>query len=53
MMKSRRMGRAGNVARMGKRGTHIGYLCESQKERHYQESEDVGGRIILRLILVR
>jgi hypothetical protein len=33
MIKSRRMRWAGNVARMGRRGMHIGYCWESQKER--------------------
>jgi hypothetical protein len=34
-IKSRRMGLAGNVARMGSRGMHIGYWWESQKERDH------------------
>jgi hypothetical protein len=33
MIKSRRMRWAGRVARMGRRGIHIGYWWESQKER--------------------
>jgi hypothetical protein len=33
MIKSRRMRWAGHVARMGKRGTHIDYWWESQRER--------------------
>jgi hypothetical protein len=33
MIKSRRVRWAGNVARMGRRGMHIGYWWESQKER--------------------
>jgi hypothetical protein len=32
MIKSRRMRWAGHVARMGRRGMHIGYWWESQKE---------------------
>jgi hypothetical protein len=32
MMKSRRLRWAGYVARMGRRGMHIGYFWESQKE---------------------
>jgi hypothetical protein len=33
MINSRRMRWAGHVARMGRRGMHIGYWWESQKER--------------------
>jgi hypothetical protein len=33
MIKSRRMRWAGHVTRMGRRGKHIGYWRESQKER--------------------
>jgi hypothetical protein len=29
------MGRAGHVARMGRRGMHIGFWWEGQKERNY------------------
>jgi hypothetical protein len=35
MIKSRRMRWAGHAARMRRRGVHIGYWWESQKERHY------------------
>jgi hypothetical protein len=35
MIKSRKMGWAGHVARMGGRGMHIGYWWESQKERDH------------------
>jgi hypothetical protein len=51
MMKSRRMRWAGHVARIGRRGTYIEYWWESQKERDHWEDLDVGGRIILKLIL--
>jgi hypothetical protein len=32
MIKSRKMRLAGHVARMGRRGMHVGYWWESQKE---------------------
>jgi hypothetical protein len=35
MIKSRRLKLAGNVARMWRRGTRIGYWLESQKERDH------------------
>jgi hypothetical protein len=35
MIKSRRMRGAGNGARMGRRGMHVGYWWESQKERYH------------------
>jgi hypothetical protein len=47
IIKSRRMRWAGNVTRMGRRGTHIGYWWESQIERDHYEIQDVGGWIIL------
>jgi hypothetical protein len=34
-IKSRRMRWAGHVARMGRRGMHIGYWWESQKQRDH------------------
>jgi hypothetical protein len=38
MIKSSRIRLAGHVARMGRRGMHIGYLWESQKNRdHYED----------------
>jgi hypothetical protein len=48
MIKSRRMRWAGHVARMGRRGTHIGYWWENQKERDHKEDQDVGGWTILK-----
>jgi hypothetical protein len=44
MIKSRRMGWAGHVARMGRRGMHIRFWWKSQKERDHQEDQDVDGR---------
>jgi hypothetical protein len=35
IIKSRRMRRAGHVARMGRRGTRIDYWWESQRERDH------------------
>jgi hypothetical protein len=49
MIKSRIMRYAGHVTRMGRRGMHVGYWWESQKE----SDQDVGGWIILKWILER
>jgi superfamily II DNA/RNA helicase len=51
MIKSMRMGWAGHVARMGRKGMHIGFCWESQKERDHWEDLDVGGRVTLKWIL--
>jgi hypothetical protein len=32
----------------GRRGMHIGYWWESQKEKDYCEEQDIGGSIILK-----
>jgi hypothetical protein len=40
----------GHVAR-GRRGMHIGYWWESQKERKYREDQDIGRRTILEWVL--
>jgi hypothetical protein len=40
-IKSRRVRWAGYVARMGRRGMHIGYWWGSEKERDYWEDLDV------------
>jgi hypothetical protein len=45
MIMSRRMRCSGLVACMGRRGMHLGFWWESQKERDHQEVLDVGGRI--------
>jgi hypothetical protein len=44
-IKSRKRRWAGHVARMGRRGMHIGYWWESQKERDHLEDQDIGGWI--------
>jgi hypothetical protein len=43
MMKARRVRWVGHVEWMGRRGMHIGYWWESQKERNLYEGHDVGG----------
>jgi hypothetical protein len=53
MINSRKMRWAGHVARMGRRGMHIGYWWESQKVRDHWEDLDVGGWTILKWILER
>jgi hypothetical protein len=53
MIKSTRMRWAGHVARIGRRGMHIGYWWESQKVRDHWEGHDVGGWTILKWILER
>jgi hypothetical protein len=53
MLKSRRMRWTGYVARMERRGMHMGYWWESQKERDCYEDHDVGWWIILKWILER
>jgi hypothetical protein len=45
------MGRA--CSTNGRRGLHVGFWWESQKERDHQEDLDIGGRIILIWILER
>jgi hypothetical protein len=53
MIKSRRMRWAGHVARIGRRGIHVGHGWGSQKEREHQENQDVGGWVILKFFLER
>jgi hypothetical protein len=42
---------AGHIAYMGRRRMHIGFWWESRKDTNHYEDQDVGGRIILKLIL--
>jgi hypothetical protein len=53
MIKSMRMILEGHVVRMGRRGMHIGYWWESQKERNHWEDKGVGWWTILKWILER
>jgi hypothetical protein len=53
MIQSRKMRWAGHIARMGRRGMHIGYLWEIQKERDHWGDQVVGGWTILKWILER
>jgi hypothetical protein len=41
MIKSRGMSRQGMLHGWGRRGMHIGYWCESQKERNHWEDQDL------------
>jgi hypothetical protein len=53
VIKSRRMRWVGHIARMGRRGMHIGYCWESQKERDHWEDQDVGWWTLSRWIFER
>jgi hypothetical protein len=48
IIKSRRMKWVEHVARMGRRGMHVGYWWEYQKERDHWEDQDIGGWTILK-----
>jgi hypothetical protein len=45
---ARRMRLAGHIARMGRRGMHIGYWWESRKVRDHWVDQNVGGWTILK-----
>jgi hypothetical protein len=53
MIKLRRVGLAGNAARIVSKGMHMGYWWESHKKGDHLEDQDVdvGGWTILRWIL--
>jgi hypothetical protein len=53
VIKSRRIRWSGHVARMGRRGIHVGYWWENQKERDHCEDQDVCGWTIFKWILER
>jgi hypothetical protein len=50
VIKSRRMRRAGHVARMGRREACTGFWWENLRERDHWRDSGVDGRIILRQI---
>jgi hypothetical protein len=51
MIKSRRVRWAGHVARIGRRGMHVGYLWENQNEKDHWEDKYICGWTILKWIL--
>jgi hypothetical protein len=51
MVKSRRMRCEEHVTHIGKRGMHVGFCWESRKEGDHWKDLNIGGSIILRLIL--
>jgi hypothetical protein len=53
MIKSRKIKWVGYVARMGRKGMHIGYWWESLREIDYYEDKDIGTWIILSWIMER
>jgi hypothetical protein len=53
VIKSRRMRWVGHIARMGRRGMHIGYWWENRKGKDHQDDQDVGGWKVLKWILDR
>jgi hypothetical protein len=53
IIKSGRLRWAGHIARMGRRGMHIGHRWESEKKKDHWKDQDVGGWTILKWILDR
>jgi hypothetical protein len=53
MIRAKRMRLAGHVARMGRRGMHIGYWWEIQMEREHWEDQDIGGWTVIKWFLER
>jgi hypothetical protein len=53
MIKSRNLRWAGYLERMGRRGMHIGYWWESQKERDHYDDQEIRRWVILKWILER
>jgi hypothetical protein len=51
MIKSSRITWAGQQHECGRRGMHVGYWWESQKERNHKEDIDIGRRMILKYII--
>jgi hypothetical protein len=50
-IKTRRVKWIGNVVRIGRKGVHFVFWCESRKERDHSEDLDVNGKVILRCVL--
>jgi hypothetical protein len=48
IIKSRRMRWAGHIARIGRKGMHTRFWCESQKERNLLQNLEVDALTILR-----
>jgi hypothetical protein len=53
MIKSRRIGLARHVARMGKNELHIEYWWEKEMERDHWEYQSIGGSTKLKWVLER
>jgi hypothetical protein len=51
MIKSRMVRLAQHIVGMRRRGNEVGFLWEGQKEGDHRGEPDLGGRIILKLVL--